>query len=88
MKVFSSGEGSRGRRRTGLYLCEAEIALRLGISDERWRKVRSQLERQGLPKIDPLFNGRCWGAVEAWCIERYRSAGAVVARADGQEKWG
>jgi len=75
-------------RRQGLFLCESEIARRLGVSEKRWREIRARLEREeGLPQIHPLLGGRCWPAVEAWCISLYKSGGMVAAKADGEEKW-
>ena len=53
-----------GLKRQGLFPCEAEIARRLSQSERRWREIARQLEREGLPKIDPvmgavLARGRC-----------------------------
>src|SRR5262249_47299167 len=59
-------------KRQGLYPCEAEVARRLSQSEKHWRRIAPQLERQGLPKIDPLMGGRFWPAVTAasWAIPR------------------
>src|SRR5262245_41830474 len=53
-------EASTTLKRQGLYPCESEIARRLSQSEKQWRRIAPQLERQGLPKIDPLMRGRFW----------------------------
>src|SRR5262249_6910440 len=58
-------------KRQGLFPCEAEIARRLSQSEKRWQQVSRQLERDGLPKIDPLMGGRFWPAVIAFFQARY-----------------
>jgi len=58
-------------RHQGLYPCEAEIARRLSQSEKHWRRIAPQLERQGLPKIDPIMKGRYWPAVEAFFRNRH-----------------
>jgi hypothetical protein len=52
-------------RHQGLYPREAEIARRLSQSEKHWRRIAVELERQGLPQIDPVMKGRFWPAVEA-----------------------
>jgi hypothetical protein len=42
------------------------VARRLSQSEKRWRQIRRQLERQGLPQIDPMMGGRFWLAVVAF----------------------
>jgi hypothetical protein len=47
-----------------LYPDEAEIARRvLGERAQEWPGKVTVLERDGLPKIDPLMGGRFWPAV-------------------------
>jgi hypothetical protein len=50
-------------RRQGLFPREAEVARRLSQSEKRWRHIARQLEREGLPKIDPIMDDRFWPAV-------------------------
>ena len=71
----------------GLYPCEAEIARRLSQSEKHWRRIAPHLERQGLPKIDPVMKGRFWPAVEAFFRNRHGLGGIVVAQPDGEERW-
>jgi hypothetical protein len=64
-------EASTTLKRQGLYPCESEIARRLSQSEKQWRRIAPQLERQGLPKIDPLMGGRFWPAVVAFFRDRH-----------------
>jgi hypothetical protein len=81
-------------KRQGLFPCEAEVARRLSQSDKRWRTVARQLEREGLPKIDPVMGGRFWPAVVAFFRNRYGLGSAAVdgivseASDGGPEHWG
>ena len=74
-------------RRQGLYPCEAEIARRLSQSEKHWRRIAPQLERQGLPKIDPIMKGRFWPAVEAFFRNRHGLGNMVASQPDGEERW-
>jgi hypothetical protein len=82
-----------GVKRQGLFPCEAEIARRLSQSETHWRAVVRQLEREGLPKIDPVMRGRFWPAVVAFFRARYGIDGdactrvAISATEDGEEHW-
>ena len=71
----------------GLYPCEAEIARRLSQSEKHWRRIAPQLERQGLPKIDPIMKGRFWPAVEAFFRNRHGLGTIVAIQPDGEERW-
>jgi hypothetical protein len=62
---------SRGPDHT-LYPDEAEIARRvLGARASEWPGKAAVLERDGLPKIDPLMGGRFWPAVRQWFLDRH-----------------
>jgi hypothetical protein len=74
-------------KRQGLYPCEAEIARRLSQSEKHWRRITPQLERQGLPKIDPIMKGRFWPAVEAFFRSRHGLDNLVGSQPDGEEMW-
>jgi hypothetical protein len=55
-----------------LYPGEAEIARRvLGERAREWPGKAAVLEREGLPKIDPLMGGRFWPAVRQWFLDRH-----------------
>src|SRR5204863_5633422 len=71
-------------KRQGLYPCEAEIARRLSQSEKQWRQIAPRLEREGLPKIDPIMKGRYWPAVEAFFRERNRLGKTVDSQPDGE----
>jgi hypothetical protein len=64
----------RDLQRTGLFLCDAEIARRLGVSDDKLRTIVKALEREGFPKRDVWMGGRYWRAVVAFFDRRYRIA--------------
>ena len=79
-------------KRQGLFPCEAEVARRLSQSEKRWRGIVRQLERDGLPKIDPIMGGRFWPAVVAYFQARYGvdTVGNVMTcpgPPDGEENW-
>jgi hypothetical protein len=58
-------------RNQGLFPCEAEVARRLSQSPTEWAAKAKILERDGLPKVDPLMGGRPWPAVQAYFLRRY-----------------
>ena len=82
-------------KRQGLFPCEAEIARRLSQSEKRWRAIAKVLERDGLPKIDPLMGARYWPAVVAFFQARYGVGGMsrigsvtiVPGPPDDEEHW-
>src|SRR5215469_2291859 len=64
-----------------LYPDEAEIARRvLGDRAREWRGKVAVLERDGLPKVDPLMGGRFWPAVRQWFLDRH---GVAARPSDG-----
>lgn len=76
--------------RPSLYLSEPEIAeLVLPPTKAReWPDIAAVLEREGLPRIDPIMGGRYWPAVRAWLDRRHGlRKGHVTATADGEESW-
>ena len=58
-------------RTQGLFPSECEIARRLSQTAAEWAAKAAILERDGLPRIDPLMGGRYWPAVEAYWRRRY-----------------
>ena len=73
------------RRDQGLFPCEAEIARRLSQTLPEWSAVAKVLERDGLPRIDPLMSGRYWPAVQAFFGRRYGLNRVEVSQPDGEE---
>ena len=69
----------------GLFPSEAEVARRLSQDPAAWKAKAVVLERDGLPRIDPLMGGRCWLAVEAWLKRRYGLSHVEASALDGQE---
>jgi hypothetical protein len=72
-------------RRQGLFPNEAEVARRLSQAPSEWRAKAEVLERDGLPRIDPLMGGRYWPAVLAWWNRRYGISTIEVSQPDGEE---
>ena len=58
-----------------LFLCEDEIARRLGQKAGEWSAKATILERHGLPRVDPLMGGRYWPAIRAFWDRRYGISG-------------
>ena len=72
-------------RDQGLFPSEAEIARRLSQTPGDWHSKARVLERDGLPPIDPLMNGRFWPAVVAYWQRRYGLTSIEVSKPDGGE---
>lgn len=75
----------RAHQDQGLFPSEAEVARRLSQNPTEWSAKAIVLERDGLPRIDPLMGGRCWLAVEAWLKRRYSLSHVEASALDGQE---
>lgn len=69
----------------GLFPSEAEIARRLSQSRHEWTAKAIVLEREGLPRVDPVMGGRCWPAVEAFFRKRSGLSSVEVSQPDGGE---
>jgi hypothetical protein len=72
-----------------LYLDEDAIARRvLGPNARQWSDIAAVLEREGLPRVDPLMGGRYWPAVKEFLDRRHGlRREAVPISADGEEVW-
>jgi hypothetical protein len=54
-----------------IYLNDKEIAKQLGVDSAKWESIAVVLERDGLPRRDPLFDERrCWPAVLEFLLRR------------------
>ena len=73
------------RRDEGLFPSEEEIARRLSQTLVGWSAKAKILERDGLPKIDPVMGGRFWPAVKAFWLRRYGLSNIEASQPDGQE---
>ncbi|MFO1100160.1 MAG: hypothetical protein U1E81_18320 [Xanthobacteraceae bacterium] len=69
----------------GLFPSEKEIARRLSQDAASWRAKAQVLERDGLPRIDPIMGGRYWPAVRAFWNKRYGLSTVEVSQPDGGE---
>jgi hypothetical protein len=77
--------GANNFQRQGLFPDEPEIARRLSQTAADWRAKASVLERDGLPRVDPLMGGRYWPAVLAFFDKRYGLSKIEVSQPDGEE---
>ncbi|GJE60730.1 hypothetical protein [Methylobacterium trifolii] len=69
----------------GLFPCEAEVARRLSQDPVAWKAKALILERDGLPRIDPMMGARYWPAVQAYWNRRYGLSHVEASALDGQE---
>lgn len=69
----------------GLFPCEAEVARRLSQDPSRWAATSIILERDGLPRVDPLMGGRFWPGVVAFWNRRYGLSTTEASVLDGME---
>lgn len=76
---------ARKFRDEGLFPSEGEIARRLSQAPDAWRAKAKVLEREGLPRIDPVMEGRFWPAVEAFWRRRYNLTKVEASQPDGTE---
>ena len=76
---------SRRRADNGLFPSEAEIARRLSQDLPAWRAKAAVLEREGLPRVDPLMGGRYWPCVTAYFNRRYGLTSIEPSEPDGLE---
>jgi hypothetical protein len=68
----------------GLFPCEAEVARRLSQRPADWAAKAKILEREGLPRVDPIMNGRYWPAVESFWKRRYGISTVDPSQPDGE----
>lgn len=80
---------SGGEQISPLFLTEAEIARRTGVSARQWRAAAHALEKQGLPKRDPLFaKRRHWPAVRDFLDKRVNNLVLPIeASSSTEEVW-
>jgi len=75
-----------------LYPTEVRIAREVfGDGDHlgEWKGLAVVLEREQMPKVDPLFGRRYWPAVKAW-LDVWNRVGIIAAaplRRAGSEQW-
>jgi len=72
-------------RNQGDFPCEEEIARRLSQNPKDWPAKALVLEREGLPKIDPVLQGRFWPAVRTFFMRRYGLSTLQPFNPDGEE---
>lgn len=76
---------------TALFLTDAQLAERMGISTDLLNTALPALSKAGFPAPDPLFGKRrYWPACEAFLDKRYGLAASSLQATpglDGEEKW-
>lgn len=76
---------------TALFLTDAQLAERMGITTDLLKTALPALSKQGFPTPDPLFDKRrYWPACEAFLDKRYGLAASSLQAnpgRDGEEKW-
>lgn len=74
-----------------LFLTEAQIAERMGLTTDQLKGALPTLAKSGFPAPDPLFeNRRYWPACQAFLDRRYGLAASsqqVNPGLDGEERW-
>jgi hypothetical protein len=74
-----------------LFITEAQLAERMGVSTELLKTAVPALTKSGFPIPDPLFDGRrYWPACKAFLDRRYGLASQSPQgnpALDGEEKW-
>jgi len=74
-----------------LFVTDAQLAERIGLTTEQIKAKTSTLEKSGFPSKDVMFeNRRYWPAVRAWLDRRYGLYGAHGHNAyplDEEELW-
>ncbi|WP_176086286.1 winged helix-turn-helix domain-containing protein [Martelella sp. HB161492] len=83
--------GQRTLGSNAIFLTEAQIAARMGLSTSQLKAALPALTKSGFPTPDPLFlNRRYWPACEAFLNRRYgliESAMQATPGLDGEETW-
>ena len=72
-----------------LYMDDAEIGkLVLGSGAKDWPNIAAVLEKEGLPRIDPLTGKRYYPAVRRFLDARHNLVESKPASmVDGEETW-
>jgi hypothetical protein len=68
-----------------LFVSEADLARRHGLSAPEWVALAIVLERDGFPRRDPLTGLRYTRAVEAFWNRRYGLSSIEPSKPDGME---
>jgi len=72
-----------------LYMDDTEIGKKvLGSDWLRWADLAAALEKEGLPRIDPMTGKRYYPAVKRFLDARHNLVGEKPApMVDGEETW-
>lgn len=76
---------------TALFLTEAQVAERMGLTADQLKAALPALDKSGFPMPDPLFfNRRYWPACQAFLDRRYglaSSSPSAIPALDEEEPW-
>lgn len=74
-----------------LFVTDAQIIERVGITKAEWETTLLALEKDGFPAPDPMFgNRRYWPACRVFLDRRYNlepSSAQGNPALDGEERW-
>ena len=77
--------------KSALFVTEAQIADRMGLSTDQVKNALPALVKAGFPMPDPLFeNRRYWPACQAFLDRRYgltSQSPEANPGLDGEERW-
>jgi hypothetical protein len=86
-----TGNARRMASTNAIFLTEAQVAARMGLSTDQLKAALPALTKSGFPTPDPLFfNRRYWPACEAFLDRRYGLTESTVQAnpgLDGEERW-
>lgn len=73
---------------TSLYASDSEIRVRLGLTEEEWRKVLACFCNEPAFKKDVITGKRIWPKIEIFLLNRYGLAKSMEPTdEDGKENW-
>jgi hypothetical protein len=77
-----------------LFLTDAQVAERIGLTTDEFKRILSGLERDGFPRADHVFcNRRYWPAIQSFLDYRYglatssSSGNVALPSLDEEEPW-
>ena len=68
------------------FATDKQCCERLGIGEDRWRRLVATYGHQHAFMKDPVVGMRVWPAIEKFLLEK-AGVGASMAEHDGKENW-
>lgn len=69
------------------YASDQEIARRLGLTADEWRKLLSAYSKEPAFKLDIITGKRAWPAIEAFLLSKSGVITKSLVSHDGAENW-